>query len=129
VLFSFLTGNADMHLKNFSLLRTPGLGYNLAPAYDLVATVLVNPADTEELALTLNGRKRKLKLSDFQAAMQRAGISDKVLTSSLRRFSKARPAWHRFITESFLPPELQQAYHRLLASRFARLGVEEISSG
>lgn len=53
MLFSFLTGNANMHLENFSLLHTPGL----APAYDLVATTLVNPADTEELALTLNGRK------------------------------------------------------------------------
>ncbi|MFC7671206.1 HipA domain-containing protein [Hymenobacter humi] len=57
MLFSFLTGNADMHLKNFSLLQTPGLGYNLAPAYDLVATALVNPADPEELALTLNGKR------------------------------------------------------------------------
>lgn len=57
MLFSFLTGNANMHLENFSLLHTPGLGYGLAPAYDLVATTLVNPADTEELALTLNGRK------------------------------------------------------------------------
>jgi hypothetical protein len=30
-LFSFLTGDADMHLKNFSLLQTPGLGYGLRP--------------------------------------------------------------------------------------------------
>jgi serine/threonine-protein kinase HipA len=50
VLFSFLTGNADMHLKNFSLLEQPGLGMILSPAYDLVNTVLVNPADSEELA-------------------------------------------------------------------------------
>ena len=57
VLFSFLTGNADMHLKNFSLLQMPGRGYGLAPAYDLVATALVNPADTEELALTSMAKK------------------------------------------------------------------------
>ncbi|MFA6950362.1 MAG: HipA domain-containing protein, partial [Lentimicrobiaceae bacterium] len=52
VLFSFLTGNSDMHLKNFSLIKTPEIGYMLTPAYDLVATVLVNPADDEDLALT-----------------------------------------------------------------------------
>lgn len=55
VVFSFVTGNADMHLKNFSLLDQPGLGMTLSPAYDLVNTALVNPADDEEMALTLNG--------------------------------------------------------------------------
>lgn len=123
VLFCFLTGNADMHLKNFSLLDTPGLGYNLAPAYDLVATILVNPADTEELALTLNGRKRKLKLIDFVQAAQRSGVPEKVLTGLLTRFARARPAWQQFIDSSFLSPELRQAYHDLLESRFAQLGV------
>ena len=61
VLFSFLTGNADMHLKNFSLLEQENLGMTLSPAYDLVNTTLVNPADEEELALTLNGKKKKIK--------------------------------------------------------------------
>ena len=57
VLFSFFTGNADMHLKNFSLLERENQGLSLCPAYDLVPTVLVNEADTEELALTLNAKK------------------------------------------------------------------------
>jgi serine/threonine-protein kinase HipA len=46
-----------MHLKNFSLIRQPGLGMVLSAAYDLVATALVNPADDEDLGLTLNGKK------------------------------------------------------------------------
>ena len=70
VLFSFLTGNSDMHLKNFSLLEKEGVGLLLSPAYDLVPTVLVNPADKEELALTLNAKKRKLNYSDFLSAYQ-----------------------------------------------------------
>jgi len=123
VLFSFLTGNADMHLKNFSLLQTPGLGYGLAPAYDLVATALVNPADTEELALTLNGKKRRLRQTDFRQAAQRAGIDDKVLTGILTRFGKAKPAWHEFIGMSFLTEALQEQFHLLLDSRFAQLGL------
>ena len=74
VLFSWLTGNADMHLKNFSLYSlNPGV-YGLTPAYDLLSTALVLPEDTEELALTLNGRKRKLRRSDFVQAMTASGI-------------------------------------------------------
>ncbi|MFD2787205.1 HipA domain-containing protein [Hymenobacter rubripertinctus] len=120
VLFSFLTGNADMHLKNFSLLHTPGLGYGLAPAYDLVATALINPADTEELALTLNGRKRRLRQSDFRQAAGRGGVDEKVVTSMFARFAKAKPIWHEFIDQSFLPAALQQQFHLLLDQRFAQ---------
>lgn len=123
VLFSFLTGNADMHLKNFSLLQTPGLGYGLAPAYDLVATALVNPADTEELALTLNGKKRRLRQMDFRQAAGRAGIDEKVVTGMLTRVAKARPSWHAFIDQSFLPAALQAQFHLLLAQRFAQLDL------
>ena len=123
VLFSFLTGNADMHLKNFSLLHTPGLGYGLAPAYDLVATALVNPADKEELALTLNGRKRKMRQEDFRAAGQRAGIGEKVMTGMFTRFVRVRPAWEKLLAESFLPLELKEAYASLLQRKFEQLGL------
>ena len=120
VLFCFLTGNADMHLKNFSLLYTPGLGYGLAPAYDLVATVLVNPADKEELALTLNGKKRRLRQSDFRQAAGRAGIEQKVITDMFARLVKAKPDWHEFIAQSFLTTAMQQQFHLLLDQRFAQ---------
>jgi len=65
--FSFLTGNSDMHLKNFSLLRHENGNYELSPAYDLVPVKVVLPQDNEELALTLNGKKNRLKRSDFDA--------------------------------------------------------------
>lgn len=123
VLFSFLTGNADMHLKNFSLLQTPGLGYGLAPAYDLVATALVNPADAEELALSLNGKKRRLRQTDFRQASARAGIDDKVVTGMLTRFVKSQPAWRSLIDQSFLPAALQEQFHALLTQRFAQLDL------
>ena len=58
VLFSFLTGNADMHLKNYSLIDSPEMGYVLSPAYDMVASGLVVKSDEEDLALTLNGKKK-----------------------------------------------------------------------
>jgi serine/threonine-protein kinase HipA len=76
-LFRFLTGNADIHLKNFSLIRQPALGMVLSAAYDLEDTALVNPADKEELGLTLNGKKKKINRTDFLAAFQMAGLDEK----------------------------------------------------
>jgi serine/threonine-protein kinase HipA len=67
-LFSYLAGNADMHLKNFSLIEQKSAGTALSTAYHLVGTKIVNPTDDEELALTLNGKKKRIKKADFIAA-------------------------------------------------------------
>ena len=64
-LFCFLTGNADMHMKNFSLLYELGGEINLSPAYDLLPTNLLLSEDREEAALTLNGKKRRISRDDF----------------------------------------------------------------
>ena len=121
VLFSFLSGNADMHLKNFSLLEQPGLGMGLAPAYDLVNTALVNPADTEELALTLNGKKRKLKKQDFIAAMQRFKLDDKQQNNLFKKMSRAMPKWLDCIDRSFMTEEFKTQYKAILTERMKRL--------
>ena len=97
VLFSFLTGNADMHLKNFSLLEQPGLGMVLSPAYDLVNTALVHPADEEEMALTLNGRKKKLTKQDFVAAMNSLKLEEKQQEMIFNKMAKAWPQWQELI--------------------------------
>lgn len=121
VLFSWITGNADMHLKNFSLYgREKGI-YNLTPAYDLLSTALVIPEDTEELALTLNGKKRKLAKQDFIASMQLSGLDEKVIENLFRKFRKAALPWKEFIARSFLPPEMQESYNALIAKRMERL--------
>lgn len=110
VLFSWLTGNADMHLKNFSLFR-PAFDYMMTPAYDLLSTALAMPEDDEELALTLNGKKKRIKREDFEIAMRDSGLEEKAISNLFLRFSKAIPKWHELITESFLPLNLQKAYH------------------
>lgn len=110
VLFSWLTGNADMHLKNFSLFR-PSDDYMLTPAYDLLSTALAMPEDEEELALTLNGKKKRIKREDFEKAMRDSGIDEKAITNLFNRFLKAVPKWHGLIEDSFLPPDLREAYH------------------
>ena len=68
VFFSWLVGNNDMHLKNFSLYAPKGK-WLLTPAYDLLNVSMANPKDTEEMALTLNGRKKRITKSDFVSAM------------------------------------------------------------
>lgn len=124
VLFSFLTGNSDMHLKNFSLLEKEGLGMSLCPAYDLVPTALVNEADTEELALTLNAKKRKLKYADFLAAYEKGGLTKKVLDNTLELFVYAKPEMLSVLEKSFVSENYKAKYKVLVESRYKQLGLQ-----
>ena len=121
VLFSFLTGNADMHLKNFSLIDFPEMGYVLCPAYDMVASKLVVKGDEEELALTLNGKKKKLTKNDFKAAISRFNIDSKAIDTIFNKFNSATGIWHNFINISFLPNEMKSSYHDLINDRAERI--------
>ena len=124
VVFSWLTGNSDMHLKNFSLLSlVPGL-YTLAPAYDLLNVHLLFD-DPEELALTLDGRKRKLTRQNFENAMRTTGLDDKVIGNILQKFQKVQPRWEAFIDQSFLPEELRERYKAEISQRLAVLASEK----
>ena len=119
VLFCWLVGNSDMHLKNFSLYAPNTTEHILAPAYDLVNTLLVIPEDTEELALTLNGKKRKLTRHDFETAMLSSGLNEKVVSNIFRKFLRIYPQWEATIRNSFLPADLQEAYWQLIQQRIA----------
>ncbi len=121
VLFSWLTGNADMHLKNFSLYAPQEGIYQLTPAYDLLSTALVMPEDTEELALTLCGKKRKITRENFVEAMTQSGLSMPVIEKMFARFRKLLPAWEECIEQSFLSPELQARYKEIIQERLSRL--------
>lgn len=84
ILFSFITGNADMHLKNFSLIKSSS-GYILSPAYDLVPTKLLIPEDLEETALTVNGKKTRLTSNDFLALGGNLGLLPKVIHNLMEK--------------------------------------------
>ncbi len=117
LVFTFLTGNADMHLKNFSLIKMNSSGYILSPAYDMVATALVNPADNEELALTLNGKKKKIKRSDFVSAFTAAKLETKQQENIFKKMETAKDMWLEFIKISFLSNEFKKAYKELIQER------------
>jgi serine/threonine-protein kinase HipA len=121
IIFSFLTGNADMHLKNFSLIEQHGLGMVLSPAYDLLNTALVNPADDEEMALNLNGKKKKLKRQDFVAAMNNMHIEEKQQQNIFNKMLKALPVWEEQIEISFLSNDSKEKYRQILSERFGRI--------
>ena len=121
VIFSWITGNADMHLKNFSLYNNRKLGYGLTPAYDLLCTQLVMPEDPEELALTLNGRKRKIQKADFIKVMTASGLSEKVISNIAKKFRRSIVKWLDLIDASFLPDGMKKQYKKLILSRVMAL--------
>ena len=120
VLFSWLTGNNDMHLKNFSLYEAADK-IRLTPAYDLLSAAIINPNDDEELALTLNGRKKKLKREDFIKSAATMGIENMIVERLINKYIKLLPKFEAVIQNSFLSTELKEKYDELLRERLSRL--------
>ena len=119
VLFSWMTGNSDMHCKNFSLIDTGNGEYVLAPAYDLLAVLLADPADTEEMAMSfsLGGKKSGFDRSTFMTAFTQSGIPVAVAEKMIERMKSHLPKWKELITRSFLPDTMKTDYCALLDKR------------
>ncbi len=122
LLFCFLTGNEDMHLKNFSLWYRDGV-VSLTPAYDLLNSTLVLGKASEESALPLNGRKknltRKLWLSYF--CKERLGLKESQTDSILSGLGRALPAFRDLIESSYLSDTAKDGYRAILEERAVRL--------
>ncbi|MBP5535432.1 MAG: HipA domain-containing protein [Bacteroidales bacterium] len=121
VMFCWLTGNSDMHLKNFSLYMPQDGLWRMAPAYDLLAVRIAMPSDKEELALTLNGKKNNIKRADFLSAMEKSDINAVVADRMIGKFAKLRPKWEELIRHSFLPVEQQLAYIDYITKMLTRI--------
>jgi len=122
--FSFLTGNNDMHLKNFSMIES-STGWVLAPAYDLLNVAIVLPEDTEELALTLDGKKKRLKKEHFEKLAKELGLNDKQIERVFIRMLNNKPKAIDWIDKSFLSDELKTAYKEVIRNRYAQLSLAE----
>ncbi len=120
VLYSWLTGNNDMHLKNFSLYEIVDK-IRLTPAYDLLNAAIINPKDDEELALTLNGRKKRLQRGDFIKSAANLGIESVVVERLINKYIKLLPKFESLIQSSFLSDSLKEKYNELLRERIGRL--------
>lgn len=119
-LFSFLTGNNDMHLKNFSMIERAS-GWVLSPAYDLLNASILNPDDTEELALTLSGKRKKLKRALFIQFAEELGLTDKQIKGVFKRFERNIPTAMKLIDRSFLSEEMRNAYKDVFETRFKQI--------
>ena len=122
-LFSFLTGNSDMHLKNFSLLYGAEGEIALSPAYDLLPTVLLLPEDKEEMALTLNGRKRRLKRRDFSQLGASLKLTERQVENTYARFSGGIAPATEMITRGLCSLEMKDSFKVLLEERVKRVGL------
>ncbi|MBB3841892.1 serine/threonine protein kinase HipA of HipAB toxin-antitoxin module [Runella defluvii] len=121
VVFCFITGNADMHLKNFSLVRFDNGEVALSPVYDLVSTKLAMPEDLEESALTINGKKNRLKRADFGELALKLGIPVKSSERVYDKFAKKQLVMLELIGQSFLPDAMKEEYAQMLIERIERL--------
>lgn len=120
-----MTGNSDMHCKNFSLIDIGKGEYVLSPAYDLLAVLLADPADTEEMAMsfTVGGRKNGFDRNTFIKAFTHSGISDVMTGKMIDRMVANIPQWKELINQSFLPTKMKTDYCSLLDKRERALGL------
>lgn len=123
VVFCYLTGNANMHLKNFSLIENSFGEYELSPAYDLLNTALTEEKKRES-ALTINRKRNHLMQRDFEALAAKMGISEMVFSRISKRFSKILTEWTDFVEKSFLRDGLKKEYVEILKERHKKLFPE-----
>jgi serine/threonine-protein kinase HipA len=119
-IFAFLTGNNDMHLKNFSMIEGKS-GWVLSPAYDLLNVSLVLPEDTEELALPLEGKKKKFRKAHFEQFGKGLGLTDRQIEGVFRRFLKAKPIAESWVERSFLSDDFKAGYLQIMLERYDRI--------
>ena len=121
ILFCYVTGNEDMHLKNFSLITKNGKT-TLTPIYDFLNSSIAIKNTEEEIALTLNGKKNNLKASDFvdYYAKERLQLNEKIIATILEQMHNAIPKWKELLEISFLSDEMKEKYLGLFEGRIKK---------
>lgn len=119
LVFSFVVGNSDMHLKNFSLIETDEASntYILSPAYDLLPVNVIMPEDTEELALALNGKKTHIRKKDFFVFAEECEISKASAEKMIAKIVSMKPKYIDMCNGSLLPDHLKERFAQLIEQR------------
>lgn len=118
VVFNFLIGNGDAHAKNYSVIYTEEGLARLAPAYDLVCSRIIIPEESDESALTIHGKKSRIKKRDIDLLADNLGIPEKI---RFEKFEWKKEIFRSRLKESLLPNGLAKAFDNLLIERFQRL--------
>ena len=119
IVFNFITGNSDMHLKNFSLIETEeGSGnYMLAPAYDLLPVNVILPEDKEQTALALNGKKQNIRRKDFLVFADECGVSAASVEKMIKKLVSMKSKFFCMCEESLLPEDMKESFAALIEER------------
>lgn len=119
LVFSYIVGNSDMHLKNFSLIETKvgSEQYIISPAYDLLPINIVMPEDKEEFALPMNGKKMNLRKKDFFVFAQECGISKASAEKMINKITSMKDNFIDMVKQSFLPEALKEDFIKLIEKR------------
>lgn len=119
LVFSFVVGNSDMHLKNFSLIETDEASntFVLSPAYDLLPVNVIMPEDTEEFALALNGKKTHIRKKDFFVFAEECGISKASAEKMIAKIVSMKPKYIDMCNGSLLPDHLKERFAELIEQR------------
>lgn len=119
LVFCFIVGNSDMHLKNFSLIETAeGTGkYVLSPAYDLLPVNANMPADKEQFALAMNGKKTNIRKGDFLKFADTCGITRQTAEKLIENLIELTPKWLEMCENSLLPDELKERLKKIITER------------
>lgn len=124
VVFSFAVGNSDMHLKNFSLIESKegSSVYTLSDAYDMLSTNVVIPADKEQLALSINGKKQNIRRKDFLVLAETIGITEKSADKMIQKIVRLRDKYIGMCKASYMPGEMKESLENLINERITVLG-------
>jgi len=124
VIFNYLIGNEDSHLKNFSII-TDDNQTRLSPCYDLVNSSIVLKEQDEEIALPINGKKKHLTRNILvnYFGIERCELTEKSIEKVLETISLAIPKWKTLIDISFLAKEMKVKYLDLLDGRLTTLKI------
>jgi len=119
LVFFYITGNSDMHLKNFSLIETfvGSKRYVLSAAYDLLPVKVNIPADKEDFALAMNGKKTKIRKNDFFKFAESVGISKDIAEKLIKQLVDKKNMLQSMCMESLLPNDMKQAFSDLIEKR------------
>lgn len=123
VLFSFVVGNSDMHLKNFSLIETEEGSeiYSLSQAYDMLPVNLILPEDKEQLALTLNGKKNNIRYKDFLVFADKCNLNKKSALKMINKIVSMKDTYIKMSQESCLPKDMKENFEQLISKRISIL--------
>lgn len=123
IIFFYVTGNSDMHLKNFSLIETEvgSMQYVLSAAYDLLPVKVIMPEDEEDFALALNGKKTNIRKKDFYLLAENLGITKDITQKIINRLVAQKDLLQSMCMESYLPDHLKTSFFDLIEKRFSVL--------